>query len=70
MESLLKVEEAAEALSIGRSRMYQLVKDGEIPVVRFGKSIRIRPRDLRNFVASLPYTGPEEFRPQPDPADQ
>ena len=67
MESLLKVEQAAEALGIGRSNMYNIISRGEIRVVRFGaKSIRIRPEDLRAYVANLPYTGPENLRPTED----
>ena len=38
---LLRLPEAAQALSIGRATIYQLVNRGELPVVRIGRSVRI-----------------------------
>ena len=38
------VEEAAAALGCGRDSMHRLVRQGDIPHVRFGRVIRI-PRD-------------------------
>ncbi len=51
---LLRVSEAARALSVSRSRMYELINASAIPgVVRLGSSIRIRRADLERFVADL-----------------
>lgn len=51
---LLRVSEAARALSISRSRAYELCAAGIMPgVVRFGASIRIRRADLEEWVAAL-----------------
>lgn len=62
MENLLKVEEVAEMIGMGRSKTYALIKEGAFPVVRLGeKTIRVRPEDLRRWIDSLPRTGPEEF---------
>ena len=49
---LLRVEEAAEQLSMGRSKTYDLVKSGRLPgVVRIGKSLRISAEALRQWVS-------------------
>jgi excisionase family DNA binding protein len=49
-ESLLGRHEAAKMLSIGLRTLDQLLADGEIPVVRIGKtSVRFRPSALREF---------------------
>ena len=48
MEKLmLKPREAAEAVGIGRTLLYRLVKAGRIPSCRVGKSIRIPVAALR-----------------------
>ncbi|MFE2441576.1 helix-turn-helix domain-containing protein [Streptomyces sp. NPDC059426] len=46
-------EEAAEALRIGRSTIYELMADGTLKYVMRGGSRRIRVADLETFVASL-----------------
>jgi excisionase family DNA binding protein len=50
---LLTVEEAADALRIGRSMMYELIAAGAIQTVRVGRLRRITPSALRAYVASL-----------------
>jgi excisionase family DNA binding protein len=48
---LLRVEEAAEQLSMGRSKTYQLVRSGQLPgVIRLGKSLRISAEALRQWI--------------------
>jgi excisionase family DNA binding protein len=67
VEKLLKVEEVAHMIGFGRSKTYSLIKEGAFPVVRLGpNTIRVRPEDIRAWIASLPYSGPEEFRPKAD----
>lgn len=44
---LLRVVEAAEMLSLGRSKTYALVQAGEIPSVKIGGAVRI-PVDALN----------------------
>lgn len=39
--ALLRPDEAAHLLSIGRSKLYQLMAAGAIPTVRIGKSVRV-----------------------------
>jgi excisionase family DNA binding protein len=58
---LLRVKEAAEQLAVPAWRVYQLCEDGELPHVRITNSIRIRPDDLQEFIASS-VTTPEKRR--------
>jgi excisionase family DNA binding protein len=50
---LLTVEEAAAALGVGRSFMFELIAAGQIETVRVGRLRRIRPEALRHYVDSL-----------------
>ena len=50
---LLKPEEAAEILSIGRSKVYELIGTGELASVRIGACRRIPAEALSDFVAGL-----------------
>ena len=47
---LLRVEEAARYLSLGRSKTYQLVAAGELPAIRIGKSVRVPTSALHDWV--------------------
>ena len=49
---LLRVWEAAEVAAIGRSHAYELVRRGEWPSVRVGRSIRVPAAGLRAWVNS------------------
>lgn len=50
---LLTVEAAAERLSISRSRMYLLIKKGDVFSVRVGKLRRIPSDALTDYVRHL-----------------
>jgi excisionase family DNA binding protein len=49
---LLKPSHAAEALSISPRKLWAMTNSGEIPCVRFGKSVRYDPADLREWIDS------------------
>ena len=49
-EKLLKGTQVAEILNISRSTAYNLMKRGQLPSVRFGRSVRVVPRDLEQFI--------------------
>jgi excisionase family DNA binding protein len=61
-DGLLKVAELAEHLGVSNATVYGLCEPGELPYVWLVNSIRIRPRDLEEFVASRP-TVAENRRP-------
>ena len=58
---LLTPEEAAEVLSIGRSKVYELIGPGHIASVRIDRSRRIPRHVVVEFVAHL-----EKQHGQPD----
>ncbi|MGH7776551.1 MAG: helix-turn-helix domain-containing protein, partial [Candidatus Dormibacterales bacterium] len=45
-KELLRVEEAADRLSLGRSKVYELIREGRLPVVHIGRSVRVPVRSL------------------------
>lgn len=47
---LLRVEEAAERLSIGRSKCYELLASGELRPIKIGRAVRISARELEAWV--------------------
>jgi excisionase family DNA binding protein len=50
---LLSVEEAAEQLSLSRTRLYALLKTGDIASVRVGRLRRVPVDALLQFIARL-----------------
>ena len=50
---LLTPEEAADALSIGRSKLYELISDGRLPSVRIDASRRVPTSALLEFIERL-----------------
>jgi excisionase family DNA binding protein len=50
---LYSVTEAASVLSLGRTKVYELVRTGVIRSVRIDGSRRIKADDLRAYVARL-----------------
>lgn len=51
MEKLmLTISETAEVLGIGRSKMFELLGSGRLPVVRIGKAVRIPRRELEQWI--------------------
>ncbi len=49
---LLRPDEAAELLGVGRSKIYALLASGEVPSVRVGHSVRVPLQALRQWVVS------------------
>lgn len=47
---LLSVDEAGQALGIGRSAVYQLLAQEELPVVRFGRAVRIPMAAIESYI--------------------
>lgn len=37
----MSVEETAKYIGIGRNKLYTMIKEGKVPYIKFGKSIRI-----------------------------
>ncbi|MFY0408021.1 helix-turn-helix domain-containing protein [Solicola sp. PLA-1-18] len=64
--ALLRPHEAADYLAISRSKVYELMRAGEIGSVQIGNSRRIPLRELQRYVESLPSsTGGRDGAPGP-----
>lgn len=50
IERLLSYREAGELLGVTERTVWTLVDQGHLPNVRFGRSVRIAPADLRAFI--------------------
>jgi excisionase family DNA binding protein len=50
--NLMTAYDVAEKLAISQKRASILMRRGDIPTVRIGRSIRVRPEDLDQFIAS------------------
>jgi excisionase family DNA binding protein len=55
---LLTIEEAAQRLSIGRTKAFELVAQGEIETVTIGRCRRVTPEALAEFVGRLAENRP------------
>lgn len=55
--TLLSVRRAAVRLGIGRGTTYRLIREGVLPAVRVGGSIRVDPRELDRWLEEHRTTG-------------
>lgn len=56
---LLKANEVADRLNISRSQAFTLMRNGDLPTVRFGRLVRVRPEDLETFIVQNLSSNPE-----------
>lgn len=56
-EPLLTYREAARVLGVTERTVWTLVNSGMLPSVRFGRSVRIDPSDLREFIENAKHGG-------------
>ena len=47
----LTVAEVADLMRVSTMTVYRLIKSGELPAVRVGKSYRLREEDIDSFLA-------------------
>jgi excisionase family DNA binding protein len=47
---LLRIPEAAKALGLGRTKLYELITTGELPVIRVGRAVRVSVTALQKWV--------------------
>lgn len=52
LTKLLKSEEIAQLLGVSKSFAYKLIRQGMVPSVRMGRSVRVRQEDLDIFISS------------------
>jgi len=56
---LLTPEEVAESLNIGRSRVYDMMRENVLRNVTIGRSRRVLLADLQHYVESLADPNPD-----------
>jgi excisionase family DNA binding protein len=56
---LLRGAEVARVLSVSRSRAYQMMSDGTLPVLRMGRAVRVPKRALTKWVEANTRAGVE-----------
>jgi excisionase family DNA binding protein len=49
-QPLLNSDDVAKILHVSRSFAYLLMKRGDIPAVRVGTAVRVRPEDLERYI--------------------
>ena len=49
-KKLLTMKKVADILNISNSFAYQLGRQGQLPIVRLGRSVRVRESDLTKFI--------------------
>lgn len=59
---LLTIKEVQDITRLGRTKVYELMRDGHLPVVRIGRAIRVRREALEQWLESLEEVGLESWR--------
>lgn len=47
---LLNINEVAGSLRVSKMTVYRFIRDGRLPAVRIGNSLRVHRRDLDNYL--------------------
>lgn len=50
-KALLTLDEAAEALSLGRTTLRSLIRNGEIDAIRVGAAVRVPAIEIERWIA-------------------
>jgi len=58
METLLRASDVAQKLNISKPYAYLLLSQGKIPSIRIGRSVRVQPNDLDDYIESCKQTDP------------
>jgi excisionase family DNA binding protein len=60
MESiLLRVEEVAELLGLGRTKVFEMLAAGDLPTVRIGRCLRVPRENVERWVRDQVARAPE-----------
>jgi excisionase family DNA binding protein len=58
LPDVLKVDEVARLLRLSRGAAYEAIRAGEIPSVRFGRTIRVPAAAVRRLLGQIEVTDP------------
>lgn len=50
MNKLLKPNEIADRLNVSKPQVYLMLRNGDLPIVRIGRCVRVRDIDLENYI--------------------
>lgn len=53
MKLAYSIDEAADILSVGRTKIYEYLKSGDLKARKFGRRTLILKKDLEDFLVSL-----------------
>ena len=65
MLKLMTLREVSEVLNVSYSRAAELARTGMLPVVRLGRSVRVHPQKLAEFIERGGQALPGGWRRQP-----
>jgi excisionase family DNA binding protein len=57
---LLSIPELCQELGMGKSWIYRRIRSGEIPSVKLGRSIKVKRRDLEEYLEKHRYQPSDE----------
>lgn len=60
-EKLLTLAEVSQFLRISKNKLYQERKAGNLRVVRFGRAVRVRQRDVERYIKGAVETRGQEL---------
>jgi len=50
---LLTIRDVQEVTQLGRTKIYELMRDGQLPYLRIGRSVRFRREALETWLTAL-----------------
>lgn len=59
---LMTIAEVQQATQLGRTKVYELIRTGQLPVVRIGRAVRVRRNALERWLADLEEASRVEAR--------
>ena len=59
VNKLLNGQEVAGILNVSKAFAYRMMASGQIPTIRMGRSVRVRPEDLEKFLEVSTFRGNE-----------
>jgi excisionase family DNA binding protein len=54
-EDLLSILEVCQQIGMSKSWVHKRIKSGEIPSIRLGNNIKVRPKELQEYLESSRY---------------
>lgn len=68
--TFLTGKEVAAILKISKALAYRLLANGDIPSVRFGRTVRVKQEDLEKFIAKNSSSGSSTDLDQDQKSDE